>query len=187
MDIGQLQKIINGIDYKPNSGFTINKTVNGSEGWLIQHYQSLEDCHGNETSIQKGRKWYISEHTTDSEVLQTLLKERITMGTAAEKPTEKPKLKSNFETVYLSAEIAVINDVGPWHLFQTVTNDAEAVVEHLYYYNMIKPDTLLLYLDSENSLDILEHKNRKFKGFEKGPDIDELPEPVARAIRSVMY
>lgn len=50
----------------------------------------------------------------------------------------------------------------------TVTNDAEAVVEHLADQGLID-GRRLFYYDSEDQLDELVHENGRFVRFERGP------------------
>lgn len=50
----------------------------------------------------------------------------------------------------------------------TVTNDAEAVVEHLADQRLID-GRRLFYYDSEDQLDELVHENGRFVRFERGP------------------
>lgn len=74
MNREQLQKLLDGITYKEylHWTFRIAKEVDG--GWLIQHTQLLPDCEVKRAAeMQSGRKWYISQHMTESEVLQTAL------------------------------------------------------------------------------------------------------------------
>lgn len=66
-------------------------------------------------------------------------------------------------------ECLVIRDNGPWNLYSTITNAAEAVVKELYANSKLVEGQMLLYYDSDNNLDELVHKDGKFVGFRKGP------------------
>lgn len=67
-------------------------------------------------------------------------------------------------------ERLVIRDIGPHHLFKTVTNDVEHVVMNLALY---PPGHLtgrrLFYYDSDGQLDEICHENGRFVGFAPGP------------------
>lgn len=68
----RLAEIAGEIIYKPNTGFRIGTMGNGM---FLQHWQEIEDCQNSPGPItrQNGRKFYISEHATDSEIIQTAL------------------------------------------------------------------------------------------------------------------
>jgi hypothetical protein len=80
-------------------------------------------------------------------------------------------IKSNFLILPETDKDAplVIRDVGPWHLFKTVTNDAENVVEYLYRIGLLVNNKRLLYYDSDGRLDELLHENGTFKDFRALP------------------
>jgi hypothetical protein len=40
-------------------------------------------------------------------------------------------MKSNFTIIHNSPEVIVLQDLGPWDTYKTITNDAEAVVQYL--------------------------------------------------------
>ena len=74
MNKSELHRVVNLIDYKLNAGFFISEDEN--DLW-IQHFQRipctvLRLIEGN-SPLQKGRKWRISKHMTQSEVVQTCL------------------------------------------------------------------------------------------------------------------
>lgn len=75
------------------------------------------------------------------------------------------KARANFAVVEDAPAHIIIQDIGPWEVFPTVTNDAEAVVAEL-------APTLkgrrLLYYDSDGELDELMVKDGKFAGFFPG-------------------
>lgn len=71
MNKKQLHAIIVLIDYKPDTCFRI---IEKNDLLFIQHMQNIADCNeAKSTCWQKGRKFYISEHMTESEVIQTCL------------------------------------------------------------------------------------------------------------------
>lgn len=57
-------------EYKPDTGFQI--VVKG-RCVFVKHWQVLPDCHTGELTVQEGRKFYVSEHMTDEEILRTML------------------------------------------------------------------------------------------------------------------
>jgi hypothetical protein len=60
----------------------------------------------------------------------------------------------------------IIQDIGPWDEFLTVTNDAEQVVEALVKEGRLPAGRRLLYFDSEYpDLDELLVRDGKFAGF----------------------
>jgi hypothetical protein len=76
---------------------------------------------------------------------------------------------AQFEIVSETDEVVTIRDIGPWHLHPTVTNDAKTVVADLHATRNLGARKLLYY-DSENILDELEHDgNGRFTGFAPGP------------------
>lgn len=69
---------------------------------------------------------------------------------------------AQFKVVVSTHDRLVIQDIGPWNKYPTVTNDAEWVVEQL------APQLngrALLYFDSDGDLDRLLVKDDKFAGF----------------------
>jgi hypothetical protein len=67
-----------------------------------------------------------------------------------------------FGVVEETAEHILIRDVGPWHIYKTITNDAEGVCETLA---PMLQGRRLEYLDSEGNRDQLLVKDGKFAGF----------------------
>lgn len=59
----------------------------------------------------------------------------------------------------------VIKDLGPWHKYRTVTNDAEGVVSHLIEQRLLEPGQPLYYYDSDGELGELLVEGGKFVGF----------------------
>ena len=72
MKLSRVGSIVSKIGYKPNTDFRIGLM---GDGWFIQHYQVIADCKESKgtPTEQRGRKFYISPHMTDSEVIQTCL------------------------------------------------------------------------------------------------------------------
>lgn len=69
---------------------------------------------------------------------------------------------ANYRIVEDLPTVLCIQDIGPWHMFPTVTNDADSVVEEL------APKLngrRLEYYDSEGNRDQLLVKDGKFAGF----------------------
>ena len=79
--------------------------------------------------------------------------------------------RANYEIVEseCSPELVVIRDIGPWDQFWTITNATESVIEELYAQGKLEDGQMLLYYDSEGSLDELLHENGRFVGFKAGP------------------
>lgn len=63
----------------------------------------------------------------------------------------------------------VIQDLGPWDKFPTVTNDVEWVVQDLIAKGLLGPHRRLFYIDSEGETDEIVHKNGAFVRFQIGP------------------
>jgi hypothetical protein len=59
----------------------------------------------------------------------------------------------------------VIQDIGPWDSFPTVTNAAETVVAELVASKHLTEGRRLLYYDSEGELDEIVVQNGRFAGF----------------------
>lgn len=64
-------------------------------------------------------------------------------------------------------DYVIIEDVGPWDKFKSVTNAAESVVEELVEYGL--DGRRLYYLDSERYIDELRvNSQNQFVGFRPG-------------------
>jgi len=74
-------------------------------------------------------------------------------------------MRAHFEIEHTLTDILVIRDVGPWDQHPSVTNDAEAVVQHLLQTGELRPGERLLYYDSEGDLSELLIENGAFAGF----------------------
>lgn len=61
------QKLLNRVDY-PKGGFVYSFK---GECMFIQHSQIVNCINSNKMESQRGRKFYISEHMTDGEILRT--------------------------------------------------------------------------------------------------------------------
>lgn len=59
----------------------------------------------------------------------------------------------------------LIEDVGPWDKFPTVTNAAAWVVEQMFATGEILEGERLFYIDSEGNTDEILIKGRRFAGF----------------------
>lgn len=57
------------VTYKPNSGFRVLVKAGLV---FVQHYQRIPCSKTGEVCVQKGRKFVISDHATDGEILRTL-------------------------------------------------------------------------------------------------------------------
>ena len=66
-------------------------------------------------------------------------------------------MKSNFSIVVDTEDLIVLEDLGPWHTYQTITNDAEAVVEYLYNSGLASGSKKIVYFDSEYIATELNH------------------------------
>lgn len=65
----RLRVLIDRTSYKPDTGFRV--TIKG-ECVFVQHWQKVSDCKTGQPSFQKGRKFYVSPHMTDGEIVRTL-------------------------------------------------------------------------------------------------------------------
>jgi len=77
------------------------------------------------------------------------------------------KIYSNYPEVRL-----IIQDVGPWDQYITITNDAERVVETLVSQGHLLPGRKLYYIDSENMLTEILVEDGKFRAFGESFDLD---------------
>jgi len=74
--------------------------------------------------------------------------------------------RANYSIVVDSPKALVVQDIGPWSDFPTVTNDAEAVVEQLASRLHGRP---LYYYDSDGDIGrLLVTNDGKFNGFAAG-------------------
>ncbi len=67
----RVREIINQVDYKPHTGFRILRDKRCIV--FLQHVQFIDDCTvDDDTALeQRGRKFYISRHMTDEEIVRT--------------------------------------------------------------------------------------------------------------------
>ena len=79
---------------------------------------------------------------------------------------------ANFAIIVDSAKFVVLNDLGPWDRFKTITNAAESVVRTMHV-NGLGPRRLFYY-DSDSDLTELVHDgNGKFVDFRCGVAVPE--------------
>lgn len=62
-------------------------------------------------------------------------------------------------------EPLVIQDIGPWDKYLTITNGAEEVVEKLFKQGYLPENRRLFYYDSDGELDELVHDKGTFIRF----------------------
>jgi hypothetical protein len=76
-------------------------------------------------------------------------------------------MKSNFTILSNSPDVIVLEDLGPWDMYQTITNDAENVVAYLHKSGRLVPPTKqIVYFDSEGVTTELRHDGMgNFTGF----------------------
>ncbi len=79
------------------------------------------------------------------------------------------KLRCRYRFVKINSREVVIRDIGPWSEFMTITNDVEALVEHMYEVHQLFRNQRLFYYDSEDQLDEIIHKQNEFVRFAPGP------------------
>ena len=89
---------------------------------------------------------------------------------------------ANYVIVADTAAHLVIQDVGPWDHYGTVTNAAEGVVAELYGRGVLREGKLLLYYDSDGNLDQLKHAAGRFTGFAPAPPNVRVPKPVGQKL-----
>lgn len=75
-------------------------------------------------------------------------------------------MRSNFTILTNTAQVIVLEDLGPWDHFKTITNDAEAVVQYLFKSNQATGTKQIVYFDSEGEATQLGHDGKgNFTGF----------------------
>lgn len=75
-------------------------------------------------------------------------------------------IKSNFIINRVTPEVIELKDIGPWNKYQTITNDAEAVVAHLHQKEMLTPEKQIVYMDSNGEWTEIFHDGMgNFEGF----------------------
>lgn len=78
---------------------------------------------------------------------------------------------ANYEVIEKTETSLIIQDIGPWSVFPTITNDAESVVARLAASGDLE-SRLLYYYDSDGQMDEILHEDGKFIGFAPGPGKD---------------
>jgi hypothetical protein len=58
-------------------------------------------------------------------------------------------MRSNFTILTNTTEVIVLEDLGPWDHFSTITNDAEAVVKYLFKSGQATGTKQIVYFDSD--------------------------------------
>ena len=76
-----------------------------------------------------------------------------------------PSNRARFDVVEDGDNVLIIQDIGPWSNYPSVTNDAEAVVRSLA---PVLNDRRLYYYDSEGDICELRVVDGKFAGFAFG-------------------
>jgi len=71
--------------------------------------------------------------------------------------------RPNFEIVEETPWVFLIKDIGPWHVFPTVTNGAEDVVRAVR--DLMADGQRLEYIDSHGERSVILIKDGEFAGF----------------------
>jgi len=72
---------------------------------------------------------------------------------------------ASYDIESVTPDAVRIRDMGPWNDHRTITNDVEWVVEQIYAAGYLRGKQRLLYWDSHDKLDEIEHLNGRFIGF----------------------
>jgi len=80
-------------------------------------------------------------------------------------------MRAKIHIVESTDDYILIKDMYNLHApSMTITNDAEAVVEHLFEQQLVGPSTRIFYIDTDCRVDELLHKYSAFDGFKFGYD-----------------
>lgn len=74
----------------------------------------------------------------------------------------------NYRILGVHVDHIIIEDLGPWDKFPTITNGAEEVVQDLFKMAKLSEGQRLFYVDSEGQIDELKVKDGQFAGFAPG-------------------
>jgi len=75
-------------------------------------------------------------------------------------------IKSNFTINRITPDVVELQDLGPWNQYQTITNDAEAVVAYLYQKEILTANDQIVYKDSNGEWTEIFHDGAgNFEGF----------------------
>ena len=75
-------------------------------------------------------------------------------------------MRSNFTILTNTAQVIVLEDLGPWDHFKTITNEAEAVVKYLFKSGQATGTKQIVYFDSDYIATELCHDGKgNFTGF----------------------
>lgn len=69
----RVQSLLVRVSYKVGTGFYVSSEAPTPWGLLLQHYQTVHHSWTGAVSQEYGRKWYLSPHMLDEEILQTAL------------------------------------------------------------------------------------------------------------------
>jgi len=80
-----------------------------------------------------------------------------------------------FRIVFNTKDFLLIEDVGPWDQFQTITNGAQEVLLHLAGLGHLQTHQRLFYIDSDGEMDeIIFSIGSKFQEFKPIGGVDEV-------------
>ena len=75
-------------------------------------------------------------------------------------------MRSNFTILTNTTQVIVLEDLGPWDTYKTITNDAEAVVKYLFKSGQATGTKQIVYFDSDYIATELCHDGKgNFTGF----------------------
>lgn len=79
----------------------------------------------------------------------------------------------NFTIVSKDAAQITLQDIGPWDVYPTITQNPEAVIEWLFYMGELPSGREVYYWDTEGRRDQITHDGRSFTGFRCLPNNKE--------------
>jgi hypothetical protein len=75
-------------------------------------------------------------------------------------------MRSNFTILTNTTQVIVLEDLGPWDTYKTITNEAEAVVKYLFKSGQATGTKQIVYCDSDGENTKLNHNGMgNFTGF----------------------
>lgn len=72
---------------------------------------------------------------------------------------------SNYRIVLNANKHLILEDIGPWNLFKSITNDINRLTKHLYETGILTSEKVFEYIDSEGWRTTVIHKNGEFVDF----------------------
>lgn len=73
--------------------------------------------------------------------------------------------KANYAILSNDNTHITLEDIGPWNIYLTITNDIDNIVSDLYKKSLLTNEKEFSYIDSDGFVTYIKHKDGKFISF----------------------